>query len=689
MKSIYTGAKQQLSSCMQHDSDDTPPVILVANNDYNHQQHNHNHNHNRSNHHQLHHNGYEQPTSLTQLTTTTNHSNSNQHHQHHHHRHHSRSNNNNVPNNSFITAVTTPITGTSTYETLQRPFKHDRRRGQWSATADFYFACTSHAFGSIIFSEVPVYAMIFGGVFFLPMYLIAIILYAIPIFIIQTFLGQFSTSGLISAFRVAPLFKGIGYSILLLNLISLAYYGIVAAVPLIYAANSVHTVIPWMSCDNAWNTPNCSTHSTYDVDELALDPHATVEFFRYIILSDDSSPHEYVISWPVLCGTVGVWLLTLGILLKRVSFIGKFFRCICVIMFAVFLAIFVHLLCYIKLDWETFVSYFKPTLSNSFNGVLGGMRTAILMSTWLLGPGWGNVLTLASHNRFHRDSEKLTYWVSGTHVLLAFMAMICGRIAFDHFEDHVGFLHFHFDEEHYMQFLYLCFAYLFGSFTTLPNFWCFLFFGMIFLAELSAIIIQMMSVLTALFDEYEQLRTKKSRITIALSLLMLAVSIYFCTKKGFEHLDLLPNIVILSHLIISIVLLLMTTWIYGRERFQCDLQFMLGKTITSFKIFLIRFLTPAFFVLSFIQTLYFLERDNSPTALVIVSQCVIYAIAPAYMIYKVCQTNGTLRNRLKQCFAPHDWHPVDADNRRFYEEIMGVSEMLVMDGGEENCAVNA
>lgn len=139
------------------------------------------------------------------------------------------------------------------------------------------------------------------------MYLIAIFLYAIPIFIIQTFLGQFSTSGLISAFRVAPLFKGefilfyyaykflycllictyiiyapagIGYSILLLNLISLAYYGIVAAVPLIYAANSVHTVIPWMNCDNLWNSPNCSTHSTYDADEISLDPHATVEFFR-------------------------------------------------------------------------------------------------------------------------------------------------------------------------------------------------------------------------------------------------------------------------------------------------------------------------------------------------------------------------------------------------------------------------
>uniref|UniRef100_A0A0K8UAZ8 Uncharacterized protein n=1 Tax=Bactrocera latifrons TaxID=174628 RepID=A0A0K8UAZ8_BACLA len=150
MKSIFGGAKQQLSSCMQQDSDDTPPVILVANNDYNHHQH--------ENHYQQHNGGFQAPTRrnhsprhYSQPHTELNDHTASEH------------NNNNNVNSNFITAVTTPITGTSTYETLQRPFKHDRRRGQWSATADFYFACTSHAFGSIIFSEVPVYAMIFGG----------------------------------------------------------------------------------------------------------------------------------------------------------------------------------------------------------------------------------------------------------------------------------------------------------------------------------------------------------------------------------------------------------------------------------------------------------------------------------------------------------------------------------------------
>lgn len=68
----------------------------------------------------------------------------------------------------------------------------------------------------------------------------------------------------------------------------------------------------------------------------------------------------------------------------------------------------------------------------------------------------------------------------------------------------------------------------------------------------------------------------------------------FNSQQGFQHLHILPDVAIVTHLTISILLLLVSTWIYGRERFQCDLQFMLGKTISNFKIFLLRFLTPFF-----------------------------------------------------------------------------------------------
>ncbi|XP_037958607.1 sodium- and chloride-dependent glycine transporter 1 [Teleopsis dalmanni] len=649
MKSICNEAKQHLSNCVLHDYLDDNDLLSPTL-------------------------GYNSNTYSSGSGSNNNNSSFN-----HNNNHNNSANHNEHNNHSYLAATITAATTTSTYDTLQRPFKHDKRRGRWSTAADFYFACTSHAFGSIIFSELPVYGLLFGGVYFLASYIVAILLYAIPIFIIQTFLGQFSTSGTISAFRVAPIFKGIGYSILLLNLTSLAYYAVIAAVPFIYAAYSLNTVIPWMSCNNIWNTPNCSMHSVYVVEDEFQYSHATVEFFRYIISTSNDGGSYFVISWPVTIAVLGIWLVTLGILLKRVSFIGKLFRCVCILMLSFFIAIFAHLLLYVNISWSTLFSYFRPFSSRTYDAILSSGRAAIFMATWLLGPGWGSILTLASHNNFRHDSEKLTYWVSVTHIVLAVLAMICGRIALDHFEDHVGMFHYHVEEEHYMQFLYLCFAYLFGSFTSLPNFWSFLFFAMLFIAELSALIIQMMSVLTAIFDEHEKLRTKKSTITIGLVLMAMAVSVYFCTKQGFAHLHILPTLALLTHVTISIVLLLMTCWIYGRERFQCDLQFMLGKTISNFKIFLIRFVTPAFLVINIFQILFLLEQEESASELVIISQVIVYVTAAMYMIYKLCQTTGSLRNRLKQCFEPHDWHPVDADNRRFYEEVMGTSEMLVID----------
>lgn len=105
-----------------------------------------------------------------------------------------------------------------------------------------------------------------------------------------------------------------------------------------------------------------------------------------------------------------------------------------------------------------------------------------------------------------------------------------------------------------MRFIYICYAYLFGSLFSLPNFWSFIFFSMLFLAELSAVvsnslstglillelinakadrllqIIQMMTVLTAIFDEFEKLRMRKSIITAGSVFVMLLTSMYFCTK---------------------------------------------------------------------------------------------------------------------------------------------------------------
>ncbi|ALC38961.1 CG13796 [Drosophila busckii] len=565
------------------------------------------------------------------------------------------------------------IRNTSSYDTMDRPFRPDSLRGRWAKSADFYFASSSYAFNSMVFSDVAVWGLLYGGwTFYLSTYLLAVLFYSLPIFLIQTFLGQFSSSGGISAFRVSPIFKGLGYAILLLNLGTLSYYSINAAVPLIYTAHSLTQTLPWMSCNNTWNTPDCSEHSSYDVNAICL-------FFSAVIGSVRDGASQWTISMPMLLAIACIWLIVLALLLTKISIIGKALRCACVLMFGCFVAVFVYLVIHEDVGLESLLDYLHPVIDDSWTAIRSSIGIAILQANMVLGPGWGSILTLGSYNSFRSDAERQTYWVAISHVLINVMGTVCGHVVNDHFELHVGM--FHVEKKHSMQFLYTAYGYLFGSFSTLPRLWCFLFFSVIFLAEVCALVIQLLSVLTALFDEFEQLRPRKRPTTILLVLCLMLSSIYFCTQMGFAQVSALCYVTLFTHIVISLLLIVMTTWIYGRVRFQCDLQFMLGKTISSLKIFIIRFIAPLFAVLCLAQITYLLLINGGKDTHIWVSQSLIYVLVSGYMIYKLCQTSGKWRQRMRQCFAPHDWHPVNADNRRFYEEIMGTSEMLVIDNG--------
>jgi len=84
--------------------------------------------------------------------------------------------------------------------------------------------------------------------------------------------------------------------------------------------------------------------------------------------------------------------------------------------------------------------------------------------------------------------------------------------------------------------------------------------------------------------------------------------------------------------------------------------------------------------LQFQIVMFFVINEDVPPLFVIISQGIIYVLTPIYMIYKICQTRGrSIQDRLKQLTKPQDWYPYDLDNRRFYEEIMGISEMSVLD----------
>lgn len=53
--------------------------------------------------------------------------------------------------------------------------------------------------------------------------------------------------------------KGIGYAMCVLNFFTGLYYNTIISWAVFFFVESFTSVLPWTSCNNAWNTDNCRT----------------------------------------------------------------------------------------------------------------------------------------------------------------------------------------------------------------------------------------------------------------------------------------------------------------------------------------------------------------------------------------------------------------------------------------------
>ena len=80
----------------------------------------------------------------------------------------------------------------------------------------------------------------------------------VPLFFMELAMGQFHRKGAITSWgRVAPVFKGIGYAVVLIAFYVDFYYNVIIAWALHYLFMSFSTHLPWTTCDNEWNTDKC------------------------------------------------------------------------------------------------------------------------------------------------------------------------------------------------------------------------------------------------------------------------------------------------------------------------------------------------------------------------------------------------------------------------------------------------
>ncbi len=144
-----------------------------------------------------------------------------------------------------------------------RPFPISSRdenpkRGNWWNKIEFIFACIAVCNAHNSFTTLPYLVYSNGGGLFLIVVSILSILLMFPYFMLEMALGQFSSSGFISAWNFAPLFKGLGLVATLYLVLQNAVGNVLSSYYLLYAFYAVSSeTLPWVDCSHEWNTAHC------------------------------------------------------------------------------------------------------------------------------------------------------------------------------------------------------------------------------------------------------------------------------------------------------------------------------------------------------------------------------------------------------------------------------------------------
>ncbi|XP_045191774.2 sodium-dependent noradrenaline transporter-like isoform X2 [Mercenaria mercenaria] len=135
---------------------------------------------------------------------------------------------------------------------LDRPPHED-----WGHKADFLLAVIGYAVDLSNVWRFPYLCYRNGGGAFIIPYFTVLIFGALPIFFMELCLGQFHREGPVTVWKIAPMFKGIGYASCFMAYLVAFYYNVVIGWAFYYLFSSFTLDLPWKTCDHEWNSPNC------------------------------------------------------------------------------------------------------------------------------------------------------------------------------------------------------------------------------------------------------------------------------------------------------------------------------------------------------------------------------------------------------------------------------------------------
>ncbi|MGH0114581.1 UNVERIFIED_CONTAM: hypothetical protein FKN15_022054 [Acipenser sinensis] len=512
----------------------------------------------------------------------------------------------------------------------------DEERETWGKKIDFLLSVIGFAVDLANICRFPYLCYKNGGGAFLIPYTLFLVIAGMPLFYMELALGQYNREGAATVWKICPVFKGVGYTVIIIALYVGFYYNVIIAWSLYYLFASFASELPWLRCGNPWNSPNC-------IDPKLLN--------GCVLLGNETKYSKYKIT-PAAEYYDQVSVLQVVYITATMPYVVLF---VLVIRGITLPGAMDGIRAYLHIDLKR--------LNNATVWI--DAATQIFYS---LGAGFGVLIAFASYNKFdnncYRDAiltstiNCVTSFFSGFAIfsVLGYMAYMHGVNIEDVATEGPGLVFIIYPE----------------AISTLPGstFWSIVFFLMLLTLGIDSSMGGMEAIITGLTDDFKILKRNRKLFTFVTAFGTFLVALSCVTNGGIYVLTLLDSFSAGTSILFGVLIeAIGVSWFYGVDRFSEDIERMMGFKPGLYWRLCWKFVSPAFLLFVVVasivkmETLTYDDYTFPPWASLIGWGITMSSMlfVPAYAIYKFLTVRGTFKERLAYCITPENEHHLVAE----------------------------